>query len=206
MAGLFFSFDGIDGTGKSTQIKLFCDWLTESGHDVVMCRDPGTTALGEQLRQIVLRSEMPIGARSETLLYMASRAQLVEEVIRPSLTAGKIVVSDRYLLANVVYQAHGLSLVPADVYALGEFATEGIYPVQTFLLDLNIDLAQGRLSGDADRLEQRDREYRARVRNGFLSEAARHPHVISVIDAGQSVRAVHAKICELAKGCLTSKR
>ena len=101
---MFFSFDGIDGVGKSTQIELFADWLRQAGHQVVTCRDPGGTELGEAVRQILLNDfATPIGRRSEMLLYMASRAQLVDQVIRPALERGQAVVSDRYLLPNVVY-------------------------------------------------------------------------------------------------------
>ena len=194
MSGLFFTFDGIDGTGKSTQLQRFGDWLAELGHDVVACRDPGSTRLGEALREIVLRGEMPIDARSETLIYMAARAQLVEEIIRPAMLAGKTVVSDRFLLANVVYQAYGLSLDPDDVWSLGEFATGGLHPTKTFLLDMDVETAGQRIDANADRLEQRDVEYHIRVREGFLTEAARNPQQICVIDANQSIDDVHQAI------------
>jgi len=108
---MFFTFDGLDGAGKSTQTERFCQWLAEQGHQVLTCRDPGSTGLGEAVREILLAGRIEsIGPRSETLLYMAARAQLVDEVIRPALAAGKTVVSDRYLLANVVYQGHGRGL------------------------------------------------------------------------------------------------
>src|SRR5690349_9075923 len=114
---MFFSFDGVDGTGKSTQIRLLAEALQQRGRTVVTCRDPGGTALGERLREILLgHHDTPIHRRAEMLLYMASRAQLVEELIRPALAAGKKVISDRYLLANVVYQAHAGGLDPADVW------------------------------------------------------------------------------------------
>src|SRR5688572_15800240 len=104
---MFFSFDGVDGVGKSTQIQLFCQWLRESGRDVVICRDPGSTPLGEQIRSILLDShDLAIDRRAEMLLYMAARAQLVEQVIRPALAAGQTVISDRFLIANIVYQGH----------------------------------------------------------------------------------------------------
>src|SRR5687768_12168510 len=110
---MFFSFDGVDGVGKSTQIRLLVDALSERGHEVVTCRDPGGTPLGEKLRGLLLdHHDTPIHRRSEMLLYMASRAALVEDVIRPALAAGKIVVSDRYLLANVVYQGYAGGLAP----------------------------------------------------------------------------------------------
>src|SRR3970040_2412778 len=111
---MFFSFDGIDGVGKTTQMDLFCDWLRQGGHDVVTCRDPGRTPLGERIRDILLHgdAQTPIGRRSEMLLYMAARAQLVDQVIRPALEAGKVVIADRYLLANVAYQGHAGGLDP----------------------------------------------------------------------------------------------
>src|SRR5258708_5597376 len=109
----FFSFDGVDGVGKSTQIDLFSQWLRQLGHDVVTCRDPGGTELGEAVRELLLqRHDLNIGRMAEMLLYMASRAQLVEQVIQPALAAGKTVVSDRFLLANVVYQGHAGGLDP----------------------------------------------------------------------------------------------
>jgi dTMP kinase len=181
---MFFTFDGIDGTGKSTQANLFCDWLTNQGKTVVHCRDPGSTKLGEQLRDIVLqRGDLAIDARSETLIYMAARAQLVEEIIRPALARGDFVVSDRYLLANVVYQAHGLGLDVDQIWEVGRFATGGLEPARTFLLDMDVAAARRRLQGDADRMEERDMEYFQRVREGFLAEARRQPDRIVIIAA-----------------------
>src|SRR5688572_29258373 len=105
---MFFSFDGIDGVGKSTQVRLFCDRLCAEGYEIVTCRDPGSTVLGERIRDVLLTKDdtISIDRRSEMLLYMAARAQLVEEIIRPALAAGKIIVADRYVLANIVYQGH----------------------------------------------------------------------------------------------------
>ncbi|MCP4812538.1 MAG: dTMP kinase, partial [Planctomycetaceae bacterium] len=104
---MFISFDGVDGVGKSTQAAQFVEWLQEQGHQVLRCRDPGSTELGERLRTLVLKdTKISIAAGSEMLLYMAARAQLVSEVIQPALASGKVVVSDRFLLANVVYQGH----------------------------------------------------------------------------------------------------
>src|SRR5262245_13895560 len=125
---MFFSFDGIDGVGKSTQMRLFCDALRGAGYDVIDCRDPGSTTVGDAIREILLHGgeNMSIGRRSEMLLYMAARAQLVDEVIRPALAAGKIVVSDRYLLANVVYQGHAGGLDTDAVRTVGRIATDGI--------------------------------------------------------------------------------
>jgi len=203
---LFFTFDGIDGTGKSTQSQLFCGWLRELGYAVVTCRDPGTTDLGERLREIVLRGEqLNIGARCETLIYMAARAQLVDELIRPALEAGQVVVSDRFLLANVVYQAYGLGLEPDDVWRLGEFATGGIQPAQTFLLDLDVTVAADRLRATRDRMEKRGADYFTRVRSGFLAEARRFPDDISVIDASPPEAEVQARVRAVAAPLLKSR-
>ena len=204
--GLFFSFDGIDGAGKSTQLDLFCRWLESSGHQVVRCRDPGSTRLGEGLRQIVLRGEMPIDARSETLIYMAARAQLVAEIIAPALSDGKTVVSDRYLLANVVYQAYGLDLCPQEIWGLGKFTTQGIYPDLTFVLDMDVRLAAERIGVDADRLETRNADYHQRVRDGFLAEAKLHPSVIRVIAADQPIDGVQQSIRNAAATVLSERR
>jgi dTMP kinase len=197
---MFFSIDGIDGVGKSTQIRLFCDALRTSGYDAVECRDPGSTAVGDMIRHILLHSDgkTAIGRRSEMLLYMAARAQLVDEVIRPALSAGKIVVSDRYLLANIVYQGHAGGLDIDSVRAVGRVATDGIHPDCIFLLDMSPEAADRRLQRTRDRMERRGDEYRRRLRDGFLSEAAADASRIHVIDASRSVDDVRADVWAIA--------
>ncbi|MEE9601926.1 MAG: dTMP kinase [Thermoguttaceae bacterium] len=203
---MFFSFDGTDGVGKSTQMERFCDALRTRGHDVVTCRDPGSTPLGESVRQILLGSgpNTPIGRRSEMLLYMAARAQLVEEIILPALTAGKIVVSDRFLLANIVYQGHAGGLDIAEIRQIGNVATTGAEPDLTFLLDMTAEAAGARISRQLDRMEQQGDEFRQQLRTGFLAEARRDPDRIVVIDADQSVEAVHAEILAAAEKVLSA--
>ena len=132
---MFLSIDGGDGTGKSTQVELLGAWLREQGHEVVACRDPGSTPLGEAVRGILLdRHDLHIDRRSEMLLYMAARAQMVEEVIRPALAEGKTVLCDRYLLANVVYQGYGGGLDVATLWEVGRVATGGLMPDLTIVL------------------------------------------------------------------------
>ena len=192
---MFFSFDGIDGVGKSTQMDRFIELLREQGHDVVTCRDPGSTKLGEIIRGIVLSDlETPIDCRSEMLLYMAARAQLVQEVIKPALAEGKTIVSDRFLLANVVYQGHAGGLDVDELWQVGQVATEGVAPDLTFLLDMSIEAANARLGDERDRMESRGDEYRERLRKGFLAEADRLQGKIVVIDASPGVDAVAAAI------------
>jgi dTMP kinase len=203
---MFFSFDGIDGVGKSTQMDLFCDAVRAAGKDVVACRDPGSTWLGERIRAILLDSDAhtPIGRRSEMLLYMAARAQLVDEVIRPALAAGKVVVSDRYLLANVVYQGHAGGLDVEAVWQVGEVATDSIQPDCVFLLDMPPEAADRRMSRALDRMESQGDAYRRRLRDGYLAEAAADSR-IHVIDAARPVEAVHADIWRVAEALLQTR-
>jgi dTMP kinase len=200
---MFFSIDGGDGVGKSTQIDRFCQWLRSEGHDVVTCRDPGSTPLGEAIRELLLnRHDLSIHRRSEMLLYMAARTQLVEEVIRPALEAGKTVVSDRYLLANVVYQGHAGGLDVDTLWRVGEIATAGLTPDLTIVLDLPSEAASSRLTGELDRMEKQGKEFHGRVRQGFLDEAARQGDRVAVIDAGRSIDEVAAEIRSTAAEAL----
>lgn len=204
---MFFSFDGVDGTGKSTQIRLLAEALRAAGREVVTCRDPGSTALGERLREILLHHHAtPIHRRSEMLLYMASRAQLVEEVIRPALAAGKVVLSDRYLLANVVYQAIGGGLDPAAVWRVGEVTVAGIMPSLVFLFDMPAEQAAQRIQRQPDRMEAQGLDYLERVRQGFLAEAHRLPDSVAVIDANRSIELIHVEVLRLAQAALASHR
>jgi dTMP kinase len=196
---MFFSFDGIDGTGKSTQMTLFADLLRQSGHDVLTCRDPGGTQLGERLREILLhKADIPLSAHSEMLLYMASRAQLVDQVIRPALSEGRVVVSDRYLLANVVYQGHAGGLDVEALWQVGAVAVGGVQPDVTFVLDMPVEAAAGRICRAPDRMESRGLDFMDRVRRGYLAEAARRPDIV-VVDADRDIPLVQAEIHEIAR-------
>lgn len=203
---MFFSFDGIDGTGKSTQVRLLAEGLRGQGLGVVVCRDPGSTPLGERVRELVLMSDeaTPIGRRSEMMLYMAARAQLVEEVIRPALAADHVVIADRYLLANVVYQGHAGGLDPQEIWEVGRIATQGLLPDCVFLLDMNPEGAGRRMDRPLDRMERQGDAYRERLRAGFLKEAAERA-AIHVIAADRPIEAVQAEIWEIAAGLLGGK-
>ena len=203
---VFFSFDGIDGGGKSTQLKLFCQWLSEQGREPVVCRDPGSTAAGEQIRNILLASDdsTPIAPRSEMFLYMAARAQLVDEIIRPALEAGRTVVSDRYLLANVVYQGYGGGLRVETVRQVGTVAIDGVAPDCTFLLDLDPAVALGRMGRQLDRVENRGTAYRERLRAGFLAEAAVSAGKVHIVPADREVDTIQNEIRLIAAKLLAS--
>ena len=181
---VFLSLDGLDGTGKTTQCALLVDWLRSQKVPVTPCVDPGGTELGQKLREILLFGRQhAIGMRAEALLFMASRAQLVEEVIRPTLDRGEVVVSDRYLLANVVYQGHAGGLDPAELWSVGSMATGGLEPDLTIVFDLPLEDAYARRGGEADRLESRDLDFHQAVKRGFLFEAGRRPDRHRIVDA-----------------------
>jgi dTMP kinase len=201
---MFLSFEGVDGTGKSTQIHLLAETLRQRGRQVVTCRDPGSTPLGERLRQLLLdRHDTPIDRRSEMLLFMAARAQLVEEVIRPALAAGHIVISDRFLLSTVVYQGHAGGLNPEDIWVVGRVATAGIMPSVVFVLDMPAARAASRIARARDRMESQGLDYLEQVRQGFLSEAQRRPQEIFVLDADRPAEMIHADVLQVIGRLLT---
>ena len=197
---MFFSFDGLDGGGEVDANDVILRWARGGWREVLVCRDPGSTRLGEAVRTLLLdRHDLAISRRAEMFLYMAARAQLVEQVIRPALEAGKRVVSDRFLLANVVYQGHAGGLDVDELWRIGRTATAGIEPDLTFILDMDPDAAAGRLNRPRDRMELQGDAFRERVRAGFLAEAARNPRRLVVIDAGRSIEEVHADVREAAQ-------
>ena len=205
---MFFSIDGVDGVGKSTQMSLFCDWLRSRGEEVVSCRDPGSTPLGERIRDILLHAgaDTPIDRRAEMLLYMAARAQLTEEVIRPALAEGKTVVSDRFLLANLAYQGHAGGVDVASIRRVGQVTTGDVLPDCVFLLDMAPEAARDRLARDLDRMENQTDGYRQRVRAGFLKEAERPEHHAVVIDASRPIDEVQTAIRAVAEARMSESR
>ena len=192
--GLFVSLDGLDGTGKSTQCRLLAEWLRSKGHTVTTCADPGGTAAGDVIRALLLEHRGELTVAAEAFLFMASRAQLVAEVIRPALAAGRFVVCDRFLLANVVYQGHAGGIDPALLWTMGRLATGGVEPDLTVVLDLPVEAASARRGRPADRMERRDAAFHDRVRAGFLEEARCRPDRIRVVDASAAVEIVQERI------------
>ncbi len=191
----FIVLEGPDGGGKTTQAERLVAWLASLGTEVIACRDPGGTELGTRLRSILLdRSETKIGLRAEMLLYMASRAQMVEEVIRPALDRGSVVVSDRFLLSNVVYQGYAGGLDPAEVWTVGRSSTGGLVPDLTVFLDVPPDVALRRVGTPRDRIEARPEYFRRRVRDGYLDAFRSLPTPHVTIDGSADPDAVAAQI------------
>ena len=192
--GLFLCLEGLDGAGKSTQIHRLAGWLESLGRPVVVCRDPGGTFVGDEIRRVLLDPSSRISPRTEMLLYMASRSQLVDETIRPSLESGSVVVCDRFLLSTIVYQGHAGGLDPEMIRTIGLAAAGGLRPDWTGVLDLPAEVAAQRRAAPADRIERRSIEYHRRVREGFLLEARRDADQTTVFDATQPPETLQERI------------
>lgn len=190
---MFISFEGGDGVGKSTQLALLATWLEARGREVVRTREPGGTPLGVELRDAVLHGGH-VGPRTEALLYATDRAHHVDTVVRPALERGADVLTDRYLDSSVAYQGDGRALGAEEVERLSLWATEGLLPDLTVLLDLDPAVGLTRLTGAPDRLESAGADFHARTRRAFLDRAARDPGRWLVVDASRSVDAVHEQV------------
>lgn len=203
--GIFLSIDGMDGAGKTTQCRLLADWLREQGHAVTLCRDPGGTPGGDRIRDILLDNQQRLNAVAEVLLFMASRALLVEQVIMPALGRGDVVLVDRFVLASVVYQGHAGGLPPQMVWDLGRIATGGLLPVRTYLLDLPVPQALARLGSQRDRMESKGEAFFEKVRAGFMAEAINRSSQLRVLDAARPVDEVQADLRREVSDVLASR-
>ena len=195
MTGLFVAFEGGEGVGKSTQIAAAAQWLRAAGHSVVETREPGGTALGRELRLLLLDPASHVTSRAETLLYGADRAQHVETVIRPALAAGAVVLTDRYVDSTLAYQGAGRGLGD-DARVVTSWATGGLVPDLTVLLDLDpaVGLARAGARASLDRLEGDTPAFHQAVRNGFLALAAAEPDRYVVLDAAAEAETVAAAV------------
>ncbi|MBX9245281.1 dTMP kinase [Actinotalea ferrariae] len=201
---MLISFEGGDGVGKSTQLGLLADRLVALGHEVVRTREPGGTPLGVELRNAVLHGEH-VSPRTEALLYATDRAHHVDTVIRPALERGAVVLTDRYLDSSVAYQGNGRDLGADEVERLSLWATDGLLPELTVLLDLDPRVGLGRLTGAPDRLESAGLDFHVRTRQAFLDRAAADPARWLVVDAARDADAVHAEVAARVDGLLTQR-
>ncbi|MFI9294490.1 dTMP kinase [Streptomyces gardneri] len=189
--GFFIALEGGDGAGKSTQIQALAEWIRAKGHEVVVTREPGATPIGKRLRSILLDvSSAGLSNRAEALLYAADRAEHVDSLVRPALERGAIVLSDRYIDSSVAYQGAGRDLSPTEIARISRWATDGLVPNLTVVLDVSPETARERFTEAPDRLESEPPEFHARVRAGFLALAAADPSRYLVVDAGQEPEAV----------------
>ncbi|MFF8831746.1 dTMP kinase [Streptomyces sp. NPDC015131] len=189
--GFFIALEGGDGAGKSTQVEALAEWIRGKGHEVVVTREPGATPIGKRLRSILLDvSSAGLSNRAEALLYAADRAEHVDSLVRPALERGAVVISDRYIDSSVAYQGAGRDLSPTEIARISRWATSGLVPHLTVLLDVSPETARERFTEAPDRLESEPAEFHRRVRSGFLALAAADPARYLVVDAGQEPEAV----------------
>jgi dTMP kinase len=194
--GIFISFEGGEGSGKSTQTQMLKEYLESIGEIVVLTREPGGTALGIQLREILLDNKTGnISPRAEALMYAADRANHVYSVIKPALDKGDVVITDRYLDSSIAYQGAGRVLQPSEVARISRWATETLTPTLTFIMDLPAEVGLSRL-GSTDRLESEPLAFHERVRQEFLNLANVDPERYFVVDATQSKDAIQSQIVE----------
>lgn len=193
--GVFITFEGPEGSGKSTQIRRLAAWLRRRGRRVLVLREPGGTPLGERLRRVLLsRSTWNINPRADAFLYMTARAQLVEAVILPALARGVVVLCDRFLDSTLAYQGYGSGLDVDVLRRMGKVTTQGLAPDLTLLLDLPPAVGLRRIRGAKDRIERRAASFHARVRRGFLALARREPKRFRVLDARQPQAAIQHQV------------
>ncbi|KXG74165.1 dTMP kinase [Thermotalea metallivorans] len=199
MRGLFITMEGPDGSGKTTQMKKTAEYFIDQGYEVLLTREPGGTLIGEKIREIILdKKHVEMDSITETLLYAASRAQHVAEVIRPAIEEGKIVICDRFVDSSLVYQGFGRNLGLELVEEINKAAVQGIMPDITFLFKLSphIGIQRKLCQGNGDRLEQEKLDFHDRVFEGYMALEKRYPQRIKGIDASGSIEEIHGEIVQ----------
>ena len=195
--GLFITFEGGDGCGKTTQIKLLDEYLKNKGYKTLLTREPGSVGLGEKVREILLNYDAEVSPVCESFLFLADRAQNVDCIIRPALEEGTIVICDRHTDSSVAYQSYGRGLDIDRINMLNNIATSGLKPDLTIVLDVDVETSQARVGSEKDRMESAGIEFFERVRQGFLEIAKQEPDRVKVVDSKQSIEDIHKQILEL---------
>lgn len=196
ITGKFITFEGIDGSGKSTQIALLKERLEQLGRTIAVVREPGGTALSEKIRTLLLdHRSQDLCERAEALLFSTARAQLVHEVIKPALVRGEVVLCDRYAESTIAYQGYGRELPLEEIITTQEFATSRLHPDLKVLLDLDVEIGAARLLGSyADRMESAGRELQERVRQGYLKLAQENPDEWLVVDGSLPIETIAEEV------------
>lgn len=206
---MFITLEGGEGSGKTTQTKLLTQFLQGLGHQVVQTHEPGGTVIGQKIREILLDTKnFRIYALTELLLYQADRAQHLEEIVKPALTEGKVVVCDRFYDATVAYQGFGRGIDKGLIYRLNLLTCSQLKPDLTLILDLDVRQGLSRAitaAGKADRIEMERLEFHERVRQGYLRIAKEEPDRVKIIDGSKGIEEVHQIICSLIMANIKTK-
>ena len=192
--GLFITFEGADGCGKTTQMNLLAEYLKNQGREVVLTREPGGKGLGEKIREILLNYDGEVSDRCESFLFLADRAQNIDTIVNPAVDAGKIVLCDRHTDSSVAYQGYGRGLNIERINMLNNLATNGKKPDITFVFDIDTETSMKRVGKEKDRMESAGFEFHTKVRNGYLEIAKKEPERIKVIDASKSIEEIHQEV------------
>lgn len=195
---MLITFEGIDGSGKTTQINLLKEYLEQKGHKVLCLREPGSTSISEKIRETLLMSKEDISPIAEVMLFCAARAQLVSSVIKPALSQGITVICDRYLDSTVAYQGYGRGVSIDIIDSCNTFAIDGLLPTISFILDVPVENAAQRAekrTEEKDRMEKAGDDFFTKVRHGYQQLAQKYKNRIIMIDGTQSIERINASIC-----------
>ena len=197
--GLFITFEGADGCGKTTQLNLLKEYLENNSYEVVLTREPGGKGLGEKVREILLNYDGEVSNRCESFLFLADRAQNIDIIVTPAIEQGKIVLCDRHTDSSVAYQGYGRGLDINQINTLNNLATNNKKPDLTLVFDVDIETSMQRVGNEKDRMESAGKEFFNRVRNGYLELAKQEPERIKVLDSTKSISEVQKDVLEIIK-------
>lgn len=200
--GLFITFEGTDGCGKTTQIKLLDEYLRNNGYSTLLTREPGAKGLGEKIREILLNYDGEVSSRCESFLFLADRAQHADCIIKPAINKGIMVLCDRHTDSTIAYQGYGRGINIEKLKNLNDIAVDGLKPDLTFVFDIDVKTAMERVGNEKDRMESAGIEFFERVRNGYLEIAKQEPKRVKVIDSTRSIEEIHGKVLEFVKNVI----
>lgn len=195
--GLFVTFEGVDGCGKTTQMKLLAEYLTNHGYEVVITREPGAKGLGEKIRDILLHYDGEVSSKAESFLFLADRAQHIDKLVNPSVKEGKIVLCDRHTDSTIAYQGYGRGVDIEQLKVLNSLAVGNRVPDLTFVFDIDVETSMSRVGSEMDRMEASGKEFFNKVRQGYLDIAASEPERVKVIDAKRSVSEISREVVQI---------
>ena len=197
--GLFITFEGCDGCGKTTQIELLNEYLKNKGFETLLTREPGAKGLGVKIREILLNYDGEVSPNCESFLFLADRAQHIDCIIKPALQKGKVILCDRHTDSTVAYQGYGRGLDIERINMLNNLATSGLKPDLTIVLDVDVETSMQRVGKEKDRMESAGIEFFKRVRNGFLEIAKKEPDRVKVINSADTIENIHKQILKLVE-------
>ena len=200
--GLFITFEGADGCGKTTQIELLDEYLRKKGYKTLITREPGAKGLGEKIREILLNYEGDVSPVCESFLFLADRAQNVDCIVKPAVENGVIVLCDRHTDSTIAYQGYGRGVNMEELHNLNNIATNGLKPDLTFVFDVDVETSMNRVGKEKDRMESAGKEFFERVRNGFLEIAKKEPERVKVINSAQPIEEIHNQVLGYIKDAI----